>query len=188
MKRLLPQPTLTVLLALFCLALSPLHSHAEENKAWVHEIRLGVLDHDTDNLWSGFSRETGIDLNAELIFTPNYELWHGHIRPNLGVSINNQGDTSKVYAGGVWQYLWKNGVILDFGAGLAVHDGEIDNPAAVDKKELGSRVLLHFSLELGYSLSAHSRVFLMFDHISNGYTADPNEGLDTIGIRYGYLF
>jgi len=28
----------------------------------------------------------------------------------------------------------------------------------------------------------------MFDHISNGYLADPNEGLDTFGIRYGYLF
>ncbi len=188
MKRFFSQPTLIALLSFFCLALFPLHSHAKENKAWVHEIRLGVLDHDTDNLWSGFSRETGVDLNAELIFTPTYELWHGSIRPNMGLSINSQGDTSKVYAGGVWQYLWKNGVILDLGAGLAVHDGETADPQVRDMKELGSRVLLRFAVELGYSFSAHSRVFLMFDHISNGYTVDPNEGLDTVGIRYGYLF
>ncbi|MDP3480638.1 MAG: acyloxyacyl hydrolase [Desulfoprunum sp.] len=188
MKRFLSHPSRIALLLFFCLALSPLLSHAAENKTWVHEVRIGLLDHDTDNLWSGSSREAGVDVNAELIFTPKYELWHGRIRPNLGLSVNSQGDTSKVYAGGVWQFLWKNGFILDLGAGLAVHDGEIENPEAVDKKKLGSRILLHFAVELGYSLSAHSRVFLMSDHISNGYTADPNEGLDTVGIRYGYLF
>jgi len=188
MRRFFPPPSLFVLFVVACLCLFPRDSPSAENKSWVHEYRIGLLDHDTDNLWSGFSREAGVDVNAELIFTPNYELWHGRIRPNLGLSVNSQGDTSKVYAGGVWQFLWKNGVIFDLGAGLAVHDGEIENPEAVDKKELGSRILLHFAVELGYSLSAHSRVFLMIDHISNGYTADPNEGLDTVGIRYGYLF
>lgn len=179
---------LAALLVFFTIPLVSLDSEASDGKSWVHELRIGVLDHDTDNLWSGFSRESGIDLNAELVFTPSYELWHGHVRPNLGLSVNTEGDTSKVYAGAVWQYLWKNGFILDFGAGLAVHDGETDNSEAIDRKELGSRVLLHISLELGYALSAHSRIFLMFDHISNGYTNDPNEGLDTLGIRYGFLF
>ncbi len=182
------RPSPIALILFTCCILLPLHCQSAENAAWVHEIRLGVLDHDADYLWSGFSRESGIDINTEVIFTPSFALWHGHIRPNLGLSINTQGDTSKVYAGGVWQYLWRNGVILDFGTGLAVHDGEIEDPQATDKKELGSRLLLHFSLELGYSFSDIHRLFLMFDHISNGYTNDPNEGLDTLGIRYGYLF
>lgn len=181
-------PSLAALLTYLCLSLWPLSSHAENNIVWLHEFRAGLLDHDTDDMWSGSSRETGIDANAELIFTPNYEIWHGHIRPNMGFSINNKGNTSKLYAGGIWQYLWQNGFILDVGAGLAIHDGETDNPEAIERKELGSRVLLHFSVEFGYSLSAHSRLFLMFDHISNGYTAEPNQGLDTVGIRYGYLF
>ncbi|MGB5232945.1 MAG: acyloxyacyl hydrolase [Desulfoprunum sp.] len=182
---------------LFCVAASlissrlpfgPLVAHAGDNSDVLHEIRVGILDHDTDNLWSGSSYETGTDVNAEIVLTPAYPLWGGQIRPNIGVSINDTGATSKIYTGGVWQFLWRNGCMLDLGAGMAIHDGEIDNPQAVDRKELGSRVLLHFSLEFGYALSAHNRIFLMFDHVSNGYTVDPNEGLDTLGIRYGYLF
>ena len=188
MKRFFSQPKFIALLTFLCFALIPLRSQAAENTAWLHEFRLGVLDHDTNNLWSDSSRESGVDLNAEFIFTPDYEFRHGHLRPNMGLSINNQGDTSKVYAGGVWQYLWKNGFILDLGAGLAVHDGETEGPKDIGGKKLGSKVLLHFSIELGYSFSAHNRLFLMFDHISNGYTDDPNEGLDTFGMRYGYLF
>ena len=179
---------MSVLLVSFCIFLLPPDSHAVERISWIHELRLGVLDHDTDNMWSGYSRESGVDVSAELIFSPSYELWHGRIRPNLGLTVNTEGDTSKVYAGGVWQYLWKNGFILDLGAGLAVHDGETDDPEAFDRKQLGTRVLLHFSLELGYALSEHSRIYLMTDHISNGYTTDPNEGMDTLGIRYGYQF
>ena len=188
MKRLVSPLLPAALLSCFCLSLWPLDSHARSEIAWLHEIRAGLLDHDTNNLWSGSSYEGGIDANAEIIFTPAYRLWQGHIRPTAGFSVNSKGDTSKIYAGGVWQYLWKNGFILDFGAGLAVHDGETDDPSAFDSKQLGTRVLLHFSMELGYALSEHSRIYLMTDHISNGYTVDPNEGMDTLGIRYGYLF
>lgn len=180
--------TCLVLFAALCSVLLPRHASSGEGKTWLHEIRAGVLDHDTDNLWSGSSREDGIDYNAELVFAPSLSFWHGTLRPNLGASINDRGNTSKIYGGGVWQYLWRNGFLLDLGAGLAIHNGETDSPEDLDSKQLGSRVLLHFSAEIGYCLSNHSRLLLMFDHVSNGYTADPNEGLDTLGIRYGYLF
>jgi lipid A 3-O-deacylase len=182
------QSAVAFILVFFTFPLFLTDSHAGDGSPWVHELRLGVLNHDTDNMWSGFSRESGIDVNAELILSPSYELWHGQVRPNLGFSVNTEGDTSKVYAGGVWEYLWKSGFLLDFGAGLAVHDGETDDPASLVRKQLGTRVLLRFSLELGYALSEHSRIYLMTDHVSNGYTVDPNEGMDTLGIRYGYLF
>ena len=66
----------------------------------LHEIRVGVLAHDVDGLWSGSRREDGIDLNGELIFShPTFSLLSGNVRPNLGVSINTQGDTSKLYGG-----------------------------------------------------------------------------------------
>ena len=178
---------ISLLLTVVCLVV-PQSAHCAEGRGWLHEIRVGVLDHDTDNLWSGSSREDGIDYNAELIFTPSLNFWHGTLRPNLGLSVNDRGNTSKVYAGGLWQFLWENGIILDLGAGLALHDGETDNPRERDRKQLGSTLLLHFSLEVGYCLTEHSRLLLMFDHISNGYTAEPNQGLDTLGIRYGYLF
>jgi hypothetical protein len=176
------------LLALFFSILVPQSVYSGEAQGWLHEIRAGVLDHDTDNLWSDSSREDGIDFNAELVFAPSLDLWHGTLRPNLGVSINDRGNTSKMYTGGVWQYLWRNGLLLDLGLGLAIHDGETDNLLAPDRKQLGSSVLFHVSAEIGYCLTDHSRLLLMFDHVSNGYTVDPNEGLDTLGIRYGYLF
>jgi hypothetical protein len=28
----------------------------------------------------------------------------------------------------------------------------------------------------------------MFDHVSNAYLASPNEGMDTVGVRYGFQF
>jgi len=175
-------------LATLIALLPPQQAHSGERQPWLHEIRLGLLDHDTDNLWSGAGREDGLDLNVELAFSPHLVLWHGQIRPNLGLSVNDRGNTSKIYVGGVWQHLWRNGLIFDLGAGLAVHDGEIEDPQAIDRKQMGSRVLVRFAAEIGYALTAHNRLLLLFDHVSNGYTADPNEGLDTVGIRYGYLF
>jgi lipid A 3-O-deacylase len=29
---------------------------------------------------------------------------------------------------------------------------------------------------------------ILFDHVSNAYLANPNEGMDTLGIVYGYRF
>lgn len=178
--------TIILVIILLCLC-SPLIAAAEGQNGFVHEIRFGVLDHDTDNLWSGFSRENGIDINAELVFSPEFYLLDGVIRPNLGVTINTEGDTSKLYAGGVWEYVWQNDFFFDFGIGLAVHDGETDTREYA-KKELGSTVLLRFVVEVGYTFADRHRMSLMFDHISNGYTASPNEGLDTLGIRYAFLF
>ena len=50
--------------------------YAEERKtlAWLHEIKFGVLHHDTAGLWSNFRRERGVDVNLEAIFhrIPNF--------------------------------------------------------------------------------------------------------------------
>jgi len=35
---------------------------------WIHDIRVGVLVHDVDNLWSGYRKEEGVDYNAEMVF------------------------------------------------------------------------------------------------------------------------
>jgi lipid A 3-O-deacylase len=72
---------------------------ADDLEDSVHEVSFGVLDHDTDNLWSGFSRESGVDINAEVLFNSVYHVLGGHIHPAVGASINTGGDTSKIYAG-----------------------------------------------------------------------------------------
>ena len=72
---------------------------ADDLEDSVHEVSFGVLVHDTDNLWSGFSRESGIDINTEVLFNSVYDVLGGYIHPAVGASINTSGDTSKIYAG-----------------------------------------------------------------------------------------
>lgn len=152
-----------------------------------HEISVGVLDHDTDNLWSGFSRESGVDINIEALFSPSFEVLGGAIRPALGASINTSGDTSKLYAGARWRYEFEQGVFFGVGLGGAVHNGDTDFES-VDRKALGSKVLFHIPIEVGYRFADHYVASIYFDHVSNASLADANEGMDTLGVRFGYRF
>jgi hypothetical protein len=154
----------------------------------VYGIRLGVLAHDVGGLWSHSRAEGGIDINAEIVFKkPSLNLWQGMILPNLGVSANSQGDTSKAYGGVLWEVVCDNGFFANTGAGLAVHNGQLESDDA-NHKQLGSRVLFRIPLEVGFTIFERHRVSLMFDHMSNAYLAHPNEGMDTIGVRYGIQF
>ena len=161
---------------------------SKNGAGWLHGIRAGALAHDVDDLWSGTRKEGGVDLNAEIIFNrPSVSLLSGNVSPNLGASINTQGDTSKIYGGILWELAMKSGIFLNLGIGAAVHNGELDT-SREDKKSLGSRVLLRIPIEIGYSLSEHHQISILFDHVSNAFLVDPNEGLDTLGLRYGYRF
>ena len=155
---------------------------------WLHAIRAGLLAHDVDNLWSGTRKEGGVNLNTEIIFSrSNFSFLSGNVRPNLGLSINTQGDTSKLYGGILWELETKSGLFVDLGVGIAAHNGELDTNQE-DKKSLGSRILLRIPFEIGYLITEHYEISILFDHISNAYLADPNEGLDTLGLRFGYRF
>jgi hypothetical protein len=157
-----------------------------QNHKWLYEIRAGILAHDVP-IWSLSRKEGGVDFNAEFIFAyPDYGLLSGILRTNLGFSLNSRGDTSKIYSGLLWEYVWNSGIFLDLGLGLAVHDGKLDN--SNDRKELGSRILFRIPLEIGLLFAGHHGISIMFGHVSNAYLADPNEGLDTLGLRYSYRF
>jgi lipid A 3-O-deacylase len=184
----------SLVLFVFVILFTPVATQASETQqaqdkivlGWLHAIRLGVLAHDMDDLWSGTRKEGGVDLNTEIIFSrPSFSLLSGNIRPNLGASINTQGDTSKVYGGILWELETKSGVFLNLGIGAAIHNGKIETNQE-DKKSLGSRVLFRIPIEIGYRLDEHHHFSVLFDHVSNGFLADSNEGLDTLGLRYGY--
>lgn len=162
---------------------------AEERKtlAWLHEVKFGILHHDTGGLWSGFSRESGVDFNLEAIFSPHVNILGGSIRPAFGGSANTAGDTSKVYTDIRWQYEHATGLFFGIGIGAAVHNGKL-HLERDDRKALGSRVLFHVPIEIGYRLGARTSLSVYFDHVSNAYLADNNEGMDTLGGRFGYRF
>ncbi len=153
----------------------------------VDELRIGLLYHDL-GLWGGSSQEEGIDFNGELIFSPSAEILGGRLRPNLGFSLNDQGDTSKIYGGGVLEYSPADTWFIDLGLGLTVHNGETNDGNSEQSNQLGSRILFRLAIEAGFAIRERHRISLLFDHISNAYLADPNEGLDTLGIRYGWRF
>ena len=154
----------------------------------VSEIKTGVLAHDVPDLWSGFRLESNsADINVEVILAPSLAFLGGTIQPALGASINTQGDTSHAYIDARWQIEGPSGLFFSAGLGAAIHDGEL-GPVAIDKKALGSRVLFHIPFEVGLRLDQHNSLSIYFEHTSNANLANFNEGMDRIGVRYGYRF
>jgi hypothetical protein len=154
----------------------------------VSEVKVGVLAHDVPDLWSGFQREEdSLDINAELLLSPSAIFLGGTLRPALGASVNTAGDTSFAYIDARWQYDFDGGLFFSTGVGGAVHDGDLELEDA-DRKALGSRILFHIPVELGYRIDDHNSLSVYFEHFSNGDAQDANEGLDNLGIRYGYRY
>lgn len=153
----------------------------------VHEMKIGGLNHDVGGLWSGVNRESGTDGNVELILNSGMGVWGGTVRPAVGISVNSSGDTSKIYGAARWETELGARGLFALGVGGAVHNGET-GWVSPKKKALGSRVLFYFPIEAGFRVTDRTTVSLFFDHVSNAWLATPNEGMDTLGIRFGYRF
>jgi lipid A 3-O-deacylase len=161
---------------------------AQQVRPLIDEVRLGVLAHDVPHLWSGWTIENRKpDLNGEIIFSPSLAFLGGKIRPALGGTWNTDGGTSKAYVDARWEYQTALGVFFGLGLGAAVHNGYRDTVSR-DHKALGSRVLFHIPIEMGYRFANGQTLSIYFEHISNGYTQRSNEGLDSLGVRYGFRF
>ena len=152
----------------------------------VSEVRLGFLIHDEGP--ASHRKEDGYDGNVEVLFTsPEFLDLIWAPRPHFGASINSQGDTSQAYLGLTWEWEFLKGAFFDFSFGGAYHTGEKTTDDR-DKKELGCSVLFRGSIDLGYRFTDHHGVSLFLDHISNFKLCSENEGLENVGLRYGYTF
>jgi hypothetical protein len=162
---------------------------AAEAGGLLHEFKAGVLAHDVPDLWSGFRAEpNAADFNVEVILSPSMPFLGGTVRPAIGGSINTRGDTSHAYIDARWEYETPFGLYFALGLGGAVHDGAIGPEGGRDKKWLGSSLLFHIPAEIGYRFDSHNSLSVYFEHTSNAYTQDYNEGMDRLGVRYGYRF
>ena len=161
---------------------------APSTEGLLREFRCGVAAHDVDGLWSGASYEDGADILAEVVFNrPLFHLLAGTAYPDVGISLNTRGHTSKIFAGLLLQWEPSGRVFFSTGIGLALHNGERDT-GRPDRKSLGSRVLFRIPIEVGLALTRHHRIMVAFDHVSNAGLAQPNEGMDTLGVMYAYRF
>lgn len=177
-------------LAAACLAavLAPALSIASP----VDEIRVGVYAHGMGPLTT--KKEGGAAINAEVLFkAPEALSFLLSPRPNLGLTIaTDDGATSQIYGGLVWQQTIARRYFIAAGAGIAVHDGTLHlqpgDPNIATTTYLGCRVLFRFSGDLGYMLTDRLSASIHYDHISNAGICAENEGLENSGFRLGYRF
>jgi lipid A 3-O-deacylase len=189
MKNLVVSAAFIVLCALVTPSASATEPPPDQHESsWLYAVRAGVLKHDVNRLFSGTNKEPGFDFNGEIIFDrPRFSLLSGNIRPDLGASVNDQGYTSKLYTGLLWEFETESGMFVNTGSGVAVHNGrqETKEPNEISH---GSRFLLRIPLEVGYSLNEHYQISIMFDHVCNCSLGHPNEGFDDLGLRFTYRF
>ena len=154
-----------------------------------------------------------LDLNAEIIFRKVrfFEVENPIAdfllspRPLIGGSVNNKNKTHTAYAALNWRYIFGNDVFIAGSFGFTYHTGNLNrltrqcSPPEIchlpgnrafddDKREvtLGSRVLLRESIAMGYRITRRHSVSFYAAHISNAGLADDNDGMNFVGVRYGY--
>lgn len=163
-----------------------LPANAQEAKAWSDlseprpRLQVGVLLHDLDG-YGG--TESGLDLAIELRGAPlTGAFWNDVFspRPHIGVNLSDSGGTDSLYAGLTWTAgIGERGYVsVDFGG--AVHDGKLKR-ADPGQAALGSRILFHEALEVGFRLDERWRLGLRIEHMSNADLTAPNDGITDLG-------
>lgn len=147
----------------------------------------GVLAHGVEIVSRAGYEQRGVTFNGEIDFVPVFHVLDGSIHPEIGASVTTNNATSYAYADMKYEILEPSGLFFGAGLGLAVHDGYLAATSPYHNG-LGSRVLFHIPLEAGVAFADHYRVSIYFEHVSNAYLTSPNEGLDNIGVRFGYRF
>ena len=162
-------------------------SHSELRGGYLVGVPLPLLR-------TRYSPERGSsDLNLELVLR---KWWRaaaarGALLPRLqlGGTVNLEGRTDFAYVGGLWSYDYTGRGFAELSLGGMVHDGQL---TARDPRlaRLGCRALYAVGVNLGYRLGVLSSLMLSFEHGSNGrhYLSEcpANEGLNLLGIRFGY--
>lgn len=165
-------------------AFGPLHA---QDTNFVSGVRLGVLAHDYGPLTS--HDEDAVDLNFEVLFaSPEFLEPILAPQPHIGFTVNAESDaTDQIYAGLTWSFDLTDSLFFEIGGGGAVHNGKTTSGPR-DRTLLGCRFLFRGVAGLGYRITEEHNISLHFDHISNAFLCGENEGLETIGVRYGFDF
>jgi lipid A 3-O-deacylase len=192
------------LCAVLCAGLLAVATRAPAaGQAIVSEVQIGVLAHDVPIL--GEQHEHGADIDGELRFlSPVPDAWVAGVapgwrwlltpRPNVGFDANTSGYTSQLYFGLTWTAELFRGVLspqdavfVDLGFGPAFNNGHTMT-ASSRRSALGSNVLFHPSVDIGYRFNARYSASLYFEHSSNAGLSARNQGLDNLGVRLGLRF
>jgi hypothetical protein len=153
------------------------------------QIRIGALQHDPGVVSA--RRESGIDVNLEWrgarVPLPDAVEHFVAFRPFAGYSGHfSSHSTDEIYGGGAFDAFPDSPYVFNLGLGLAVHDGRLHR-GHEGRNALGQRILFYASFELGRWWGHHG-LFGFYQHSSNGPLPGPNQGINNLGLRYGYRF
>lgn len=177
---------------------------AEEDEFFIDEIRAGVWLHNVRHPRQ--DSQHSIDLNLEVLFQELtfVEPENGFLRvllqprPMLGGVLNTEGDTNQLYFGLAWEYEFDFGLFINPTFGFSLHDGNLDPPtvpcgacpggrAFTDKESaLGYPILFRESVDVGWRFAGRHAISFTWSHISNAGLSTNNDGMDFIGLRYGF--
>lgn len=161
----------------------------------IKEIRGGITAQGCCG--QGVEKEQGAAINVEAVFkSPRFLSVLLAPRPVIGATVAFDSDaTSQIYAGLDWRFDLTDKFFVTAGGGGAIHNGETDafDPVADQNRInntvfLGCRALFRMSADIGYQLTERVSASLYYAHISNAGLCDNNEGLDQLGVRFGWTF
>jgi len=164
----------------------------------VDEVRIGIHAHDVDytalpsrpGQWDLSEIE---DLSFDVLFTsPDLDVfrWIGAPRPDLGVTINLDGEDSLAHLGLTWQLpVFDTPFYLEGTFGAAIHNGYLDgSPDTASRHNFGCRVNFYERFGVGANISEQMTATLTYEHTSNNEWCDNNQGLSNFGVRVGWKF
>lgn len=155
----------------------------------ITQAEIGFAYHDAGVF--GRHKEPGGDVDGEIRFLPIEWLdFMASPRPHIGFHANTSGGTNQIFTGITWEFWFWDNFSIDPSFGLSFNDACcLDHGPPVDSKQLGSHVLFREAVDLGWNFSGPHSVSILLDHVSHGHIlAHENEGMDTLGLRYGYRF
>ncbi|MBO6716380.1 MAG: acyloxyacyl hydrolase [Rhizobiaceae bacterium] len=134
-------------------------------------------------------RVTGAALNGEFLFaSPEFLDSIGAPRPYVGIDVGiAPSPIHFIYAGLAWDYHFTQRFYVSGSVGGAIHTAaNLVNPPT--QRALGSRVLFHLGLAIGFDITPNLTGQIYTNHFSNAGLANPNEGHDSSGVRFGFRF
>jgi len=174
-------------------------------------VKGGVWAHDVTN---NNNQSYSIDLNLELAFEATNPLDFRNSTLNfilnprgiVGGVFNVEGDTHQAYVALDWMYQFENGMFVEGSFGGVGHTGNLTqateacpagttcslagNRRYLDTGEptLGSSILFREHAEVGYRMDSGWTVSVLGAHMSNAGLDGDNDGMDFIGLRFGFDF
>jgi lipid A 3-O-deacylase len=171
-------------------------------EAGVDELHVGVMAHNicvTD--CKNADKEDGPNVEFQVSFdSPGFLDWAGAPQPYLMASVNTAGATSFGGFGLEWRWEFAENWAVEPGLGYIVHNGETVNPYAngtpeaaafaAEHVQLGSRDLFRTSIGVSHDFAGPWEAEVFFEHLSHGQILGKgrNQGLDQLGVRFGYKF